>query len=826
MLALAAAIASPALAQQTAPDIIVTGTRTVGVKAANSAAPVQVVGASALLRTGETDLANILTTAVPSFNTQNTGGDAAGLTVQASLRGLNPNDTLVLIDGKRRHTTANLAVDGGSAYSGSATTDLSFIPEGAIDHVEVLTDGAAAQYGTDAIAGVVNIILKKSASGGVITGTGGEDYDGEGETGSWSINKGMTLGDNGFVNVTLEERTHDFTEVGQGDARIQNPDGSVISGLAFPETNGTKATDYPNENRLNGDPQYNIYNGMYNAAYDFGDDLEVYSTGSYGYRLASHFENYRVPDKVSGVTSTGQVVYPFPDGFDPREEIRETDYSFTGGVKGTFAGVHYDLSSTYGSDHDDIYVVDSANAQLFPLLQALSPTAITPQTSFYNGDFTTTQLTNNIDLSDSFEVGLASPLNLAVGFEQRHESYTIGAGEPASYYGAGAQSFDGYTPFDQGTHSRDNTGGYIDLATDVFTGLHVDLAGRYESYSDFGDTKVGKATARYDFNPMIAIRGTVSTGFRAPTLAEEYYSGTNVSPSFADVQLPPNSTAAQVAGFQPLKPEKSTNYSIGFVLHPVPRLQITADFYEIDIKDRILVSGFLYGTDNIGPGGSILTVSQGVLNAIAAKGVSLDSGLSYTGISVFANAANTKTQGADVTANYASDFGEFGHVDWSLGYNYNDTIITKQFALPSQVAVAAGSIALAPTFSQTSFLTPNAASALTSATPRNKAILSAYWTLDRWSVNLRDTIYGPTAQWSGNNAYLEKIPTTSITDLDIGFKITKAFKVEVGANNIFNTKPPVTPGLVGGGHVYNVPDLFSPWGVDGGYYYTRLTYTF
>jgi iron complex outermembrane receptor protein len=804
----------------TVSDIIVTGTRQTGVKAADSAAPIELVGSEVLHRTGSIDLASALTASVPSLNIQTTGGDLAALSIQAALRGLSPNDTLVLVDGKRRHTTSNLAIDGGSAYSGAATTDLSFIPTAAIDHIEVLTDGAAAQYGTDAIAGVVNIILKKADHGGALSATGGANYDGQGGTGAVSFNKGFALGDRGFFNVTLEQRYHDLTVQGIGDGRLQNPNGSPLAGLTFPSSNVVNAPGYPHENGLNGDPKYNLYNGFFNAGFDLGHGVNFYSFGSYGDRTAQHYENYRVPDKVQGVTSTGETVFPLPNGFSPSEKIEEKDYSITGGLKGEVAGWDWDVSTTYGKDDNQIYVVDSANAQLFPVLQAQSPTLVAPQRNFYNGAFATTQLTNTIDIDKTFAVGLASPLNVAFGAEQRRETFSIEAGEPSSYFGAGAQSFDGYTPFDQGDHSRTNYAFYGDVAADLVTGLHVDLAGRYEHFSDFGDTTVGKLTARYDFNPMIAIRGTVSTGFRAPTLAEEYYSGTNVSPTSADVVLPPNSTAATVAGFSSLKPEKSTNYSIGFIAHPIERLQISVDVYEIDLKDRILTSGLIYGTNTIG--GQVVTISQGVLNAIAAKGVTIDSGLSYTGISLFANAADTKTQGAEITANYASDFGEVGHVDWTVGVNINQNSITKLAPLPAIVTNVAQA--------QTSFLTPNAYSALTTATPREKVILQAYWTLSKWDVNLRETIYGPTAQWTADNSFYQQIGTTGITDLEVGYKITPSLKIDLGANNLFNTFPPRLPNQngfpVGGGLVFNVPYSFAPWGGNGGYYYGRITFTF
>ena len=821
----APASTTPGAPAAEANEVIVTGTRQTGLRAADSAAPIEVVSTAALTRTGASDLAISLEQNVPSLNINTTGGDIAALTIQAALRGLSPNDTLVLVNGKRRNSTSDLVIDTGSPFTGAATVDLSFIPQQAIDHVEVLTDGAAAQYGTDAVAGVINIILKTSNHAGVIDGTGGEYYEGDGASGDIQLNKGFNILDKGFFNVTLEQRYHADSVQGLGDGRVQNPDGSPLAGLTSPTSNVVNAQNYPKENQLNGDPEFDLWNGFWNGGYKVTDDIEVYTFGNYSSRIAEHYENYRVPTKVSGVTSTGATVYPFPNGFDPQEKINETDYSATGGIRGQTAGFHWDLSGTYGEDVNNIYVVHSANAQLFPVLQAESATAITPQTSFDNGKFKTTESTFNLDITKNIDVGLATPLNVAFGGEQRHDTFSIFAGEPNSYYGAGAQSFDGYTPLDQGTHGRTNYAGYIDLAADVITHLHLDVAGRYEHYSDFGSTEVGKGTARYDFNPMIAVRGTFSTGFRAPSLAEEYYSGTNVSPYSADVVLPPNSSAATVAGFKPLGPEKSTNISVGFVAHPLPKLQFTVDYYNIHIRHRILETGFIYGTETVGNslGSEIVTVSPNVLNAIAAKGVTLDSGLSYTGISTFANAANTRTEGIEATANYASDFGEFGHVDWSLGFNYNDTKITELDNLPSVDQNA--------TYGQVSILSPNALTALTTATPKEKAILDALWTWNKFVVNLRETIYGPTSQITANDNLDEKIGATPITDLDIGYKFTPQLKVSVGANNLFNHFPPAARGVTGGfptggGVVFNVPYGFSPFGINGGYYYGRVTFSF
>ena len=832
--------ASSAFAQTTDQnEIIVTGTRTTGLKAADSAAPIEIIGTQALQRTGPVSLSDTLQTAVPSLNVDHNAGDAAAVLSIAALRGVSPNDTLVLVDGKRRHSTADLYVDGGSAYSGAATVDLSFIPVGAIDHVEVLTDGAAAQYGSDAIAGVVNIILKTSAHAGVASLTGGQYYEGDGNTGSWYLNKGIPLTDKGFLNVTLEEQYHGFSEQGVGDRRVQTSSGAPLAGNSAFTTTGIEAADnYPSENRLNGDPNYNLYNGFWNAGYEVTPDLQLYAFGNYSQRISSHFENYRVPTKIRGVTSTGATVYPLPDGFDPREKFNETDYSFTEGLKGTLFGWHWDLSDTYGRDDVQVSTINSANAQLFPVLQALSPTAITPQRNFYDGGYQNTENTFTLDVDKSFPMSwAASPLNVALGAEQRHDTYRIQNGEPASYYGAGAQSFDGYLPQDAGIHGRTNYALYADFALDPIPHLHTDLAVRYENYSDFGGTTVGKITGRYDINDWIAVRGTASTGFRAPTLAEEYYSGTNVSPTSADVQLPPNSTAATLAGFGPLKPEQSDNYSVGVVLHPLPKLQITADLYSILIKDRILVSGFIFGEESgCGPAAGCAVpnvVSQGVLNAISARGVTLDSGLSYAGISIFANAGNTRTDGLEATATYSSDFDEYGHVDWSLGFNYNKTDVTKLNALPNAVVNTA--------FGQTEFLNANALTGLLDSTPREKAILQAYWTLRQWSVNLRETIYGDSSQLTsfdgsgeGAHAYKLDVPATGITDIEVAYRVTPQIKLSIGANNLFNQFPPKVPeGLngtttepVNGALVAGVPIGFSPYGINGGFYYGRVTFTF
>ncbi len=820
-------------------EVVVTGTRQLGVRAADSAAPISVIDAGALQRVGPPDLFTALAQNVPSFNARVFGYDTAALTVSAALRGLNPNDTLVLVDGKRRHPTANLGVDNGSPYSGSAAADLSFIPVGAIDHVEVLQDGAAAQYGSDAIAGVVNIILKDANGGGGISTTGGQYYRGDGDTASWTLNNGFAIGSRGFINLTAEQDYHDASQLGGPDARFFSQNGTLLPGLSPLVAAGvTAAPNSPDVNHQFGDASFDLYKLFYNAGYDFGG-AKFYGFGSYGHRIAAAYENYRDPDIVTGVDSSGAGVIPFPNGFNPQEALNEDDYSFTLGLKGTVVGWDWDLSSTYGRDKDDIYTNNSANADLFSFLQSTSPTPIASQTNFYDGAFINSEWTNDLDINRDLAVGLASPLNMAFGTEFRKDTFTIDEGEPASTFGFGAASFPGFESTDQGSHSRTNYAGYIDLAVNPVTDWKVDLAGRHEHYSDFGEATVGKFTTRFDFSPAFALRGTISTGFRAPTLAEEYYSSTSVTPNSADVQLPANSAAAAQAGFSPLKPEKSHNYSFGFVAHPIDRMQITLDAYQIDIDNRIVNSNFLLGSTCAGPN-NCTVVSQRVIDAIKAHGNDIDEqGLSYTGISIFSNSANTRTRGAEFTANYASDFGEMTHVDWSAGLNYNETTVTQLNPLPAAVTNTAAQ--------QTELLGPFALTGLTSVTPKEKLILNAYATYTKWSVNLRETVYGPSSQivsidgtgnsYPGNPATDTRIGTTVITDLDIAYNVTHALKFAVGANNLFNHMPPGMPNVANpnapgqvtpadGHYVYGFPLPYSPFGINGGYYYGRVSYLF
>jgi iron complex outermembrane receptor protein len=810
-------------------EIIVTGTRVVGTTAAESSAPIKVLDAATLSRVGQPNLNQVLTQLVPSFNAQAFGGDTANLTLSAALRGLSPNHTLVLVNGKRRHGTANLAVLGGP-YQGAAAADLDLITPASVKRIEVLEQGAAAQYGSDAIAGVINIILKDNISGGEAIATGGSYYDTGGQTWAGSFTMGTKIGDNGFIDLTFFHRFHAFSQVGGLDRRVTDPSGALRTTLT-PAQQALYAgiPGFPYVNRINGDARSHLTNVQYNAGYDFGD-VQAYSFGSYSKRIASAYENLRVPDRiiaspVLGVGGTlgapGSIVYDPdgdtpPNGFNPREGIREDDYSVTGGIKGDLNGFRWDLSGTYGQDKNLIYTLDSANRSLF------IDTHFTP-TDFYNGSFKATEYTINADFSKDVELGLAQPLNIAFGGEYRRNIYEIGSGDPASIYKEGGQSYPGFRPSDAGKHARHNWAGYLDLSVEPVDGLKLDGALRYENYSDFGSTWTWKATGRYDFSPAVAIRGTVSTGFRAPTLAESYYSATNVSPTSAFVQLPANSAAAKLLGFSNLAPEKSTNYSAGFVFRPASRLVITLDAYQVKIRNRILGTGSIFG------GGGAVNFPA-VTQAIVANGNVLDPTVSQTGINIFTNGADTRTRGVDVVVSYFTDFGDAGKVDWTISGTYNETKVTRIGLAPTQLTPPGGTMPIA-------LFDKSAISNLETASPKVKIVGSAAYTLGAFSSTLRGTLFGKSSSYTspdGGTYYKQEINTAFIVDLDLSYTIAHTVTLTVGANNVFNKKPPtvaLVPGttnftLVNGGNVIDSPLTFSPYGINGGYYYGKIAVKF
>jgi iron complex outermembrane receptor protein len=810
-------------------EVVVTGVRGSQVHTiANSPVPIDIISRAQITETGKVGLKEIFSSVIPSFTlpAQNGGGVSASVPPY-TVRGLTADYVLILVNGKRRHGTSliqNLATIGG----GSTPVDLDLIPPSAIDHVEVLRDGAAAQYGSDAIAGVINIILKSGANGGDVQLTGGQDYKSTGELAQAYLDYGHSfLG--GSINFALDVDRHQPA-----------PANGPSTGLLYPAVNGqpdpreaTANTNYGSAYGRSTDDT--TIDSAYNLSVPLGNDLEFYSFSTLSYRKTKDARGAFRPDDLS---SLPQI---YPNGFQAYRLIHDTDFQVAAGVKGKLAGWDWDLSSTFGRDHVWLGADNTLNASLGPTIN---------QTSFFMGTQEFDQWTNNLDVTREFKIGLAKPLEVSWGAEHRWEQFIEGAGEPNSYINggyivpndgtpfgnlyhgraptAGLQSFTGTTPADASSHRRNNFAGYIDLSTNIIDPWYVGLAGRFEHYDDSsGDTASGKFTTRYEILPGLAIRGAVNSGFRAPSLAEQDFSTTqnttaaiNGVVTSAQVKfLPVNNPLAMALGATPLKPETSLNYSAGVTWEPNHQLRATLDVYQIDINDRIVKSQTLSGAP-----------VQTILGPLGFSGLS--------SAQYFTNAVDTRTYGIDAVVEYQQSLGAWGSVNWSAIYAENQTAITHIKANPAVLS------AFGPTFQ---LFGPLAQHQLTRSTPRDRIELGADWSLSRWHVHLENTRYG---------SYLEPLTNTVsayyspkwITDLEVSYEIRSNLIVALGANNLFDIYPDrqsqsirtlaltdtVLTGAPGySAAVYGLPTSTSvyygsnsPFGLNGGFYYGRLTVKF
>ncbi len=781
-------------------EVIVTGTRDYGVKARESTAPVTVISAARLEQTGQSNLLGALQRLDPSYSFNNFGGDLNNLVRSPRLRGLSTNHVLVLVNGKRRHGTANLA--STTFAKGSAGADIELIPVAAVDHIEILEDGAAAQYGSDAIAGVINIILKNSPdTGGVnaLIGSYGPSYNsnthGNGLTRNLQVDKGYGLGEQGFLHLSADLTSHLHSNQTGPDRNLYSPVPRVGPGTAYPWVDPNTVS------AIIGDPAYILGAAGFNSGFKFDNGVELYAFGTGAGRRAESFQNYRAPN-WNGAADARVALYP--NGFVPAETIHESDWAVTGGVKGGFLDDgRWDLSFTYGADEIDVGINQTANSSLFNDTQAAYGAGWTPR-QFYVGQYSNSQRTINLDFTKPFSLSfLPSPINVAVGAENRNETYKIVQGDFWSYYKGGPAAWVGIRPTDAGDYSRDVFAGYVDFSTKPLPQWKVDIAGRYETYSDFGDTINGKLSTRYDFSPAFAVRGTVSTGFRAPTLAEEFFSQSTVTPTSANVVLATNSSAASIAGAQPLKPEKSTNISVGVVTEFLPGLHASVDAYQIDIRDRIVSTGGLTGPT--------------ALAAIAASGNSVAPG-SFGAVSFFVNGADTRTRGVDVKADYSIDVGADGAFRFDFAASFFETTILSVRDAPAA-------------FNGAPLLDAQARSYITGNVPHAKVIYGGSYLRDAWTFTLHFTQYGYVSSVNSTLTtgtapyYTSVISPKLITDLEIGYDFDFGLHAAIGGNNVFGVRPDEAP-FPARFFNANVLSTFAPYGVNGGYYYARAALKF
>ncbi|MBB2175093.1 TonB-dependent receptor plug domain-containing protein [Gluconacetobacter johannae] len=815
--------------------VIVTGTHATNRHARQSSSPITVVSSAVLRRSGQMNLADALTKTYASINVVAMGADSAALTSSIQMRGLGPNEVLVLVDGKRRHNTANIVADSGPQF-GSTGADLNMIPANMIDHIEVLEDGAAAMYGSDAIAGVVNIITKKADHGlDMSAQTGANAYNGDGWQYQLNADGGFKWGNNGFVHISGQMYHTDHMNVGAADHRLLGywPEGADTSHYY----NGVvaNARNMPtNLNKILGRPEETRENLGIEWGKDLIDDrLQFYGNLTYAHRHGEAYENYRIPTIAPDM---------YPNGFSPTETNEENDYAVTMGLKGDrlFGNWDWDASSTYGADGTKIGNKNTANPGMLKTVHAnadgsdaicttdpndlannyssegcgWSPTQARAET------YRMAQWTNNLDFRRRFNIANVVPMTLAVGGEHRLETYQIIAGNPPSYEAGGTQGYAGLGPQSAGNWNRNIFAAYIDGDFRLTKHWDLDFAGRFEHYTDVGNTQNGKISTRYDFSRRVAIRGTISTGFRAPTLAETHYSAMNVSPGGASGMLAADSPAARALGAQPLKPEQSVSESGGIVLEPIDGFHIETDVYQINLRNRIVGGGTVTG--------------NAAVDAIRNMGYALASDADPSQVSAYylTNGASTRTQGLDIKADYTFHLHQYGNLALSMALDLNRTRLHHNGTAPDGSQI----------------LNEQNAGYITTAYPRSKIILNAYYTVGAWDINVRQTRYGETtdmlqySDWTNSaltcpadggklrysNSCFSQFKNTPrwLTDLEVGYRFNQHFHLAVGANNIFNVRPRKVPQNVNpyGAQVYDQFSLQVP--ITGGYYYGRLNVTF
>ena len=758
---------STASTPNTLDTVIVTGTRVTDRTVAESASPIDLISSEALTATGTTELATALSRAVPSLNFPRpaiTDGTDAVRPVQ--LRGLAPDQVLVLVNGKRYHTTALVNLNG-SQGRGSSPADLNTIPIAAVERIEVLRDGASAQYGSDAIAGVINVVLKGSGSGGSIAGRYGQYSAGDGEQYQVSGDGGFRLGDKGAVHLAAQGGHQDQTD------RAKPYNGVV-------------------EQRY-GDPEIDQGAVSYNGEYSPVDYLTFYS-----YAMASRRE----------VLSNGYFRWDtdnrnrpqiYPDGFLPQIYNVSKDVSWVGGFKThTAGGLNIDMSYNYGQNNLRFDVRNSLNNSM----------GLATPTRFYAGTLEVTQNVLNADFSKSLDVGMAYPLALAFGLEWRGEKFNESPGDAASYINGGvpsangsflpgAQVFAGFKPTDSGHFDRHSYSAYVDLEADLSDKFTVGLAGRYEDYSDFGDTANGKLSLRYAFTDKIALRGTASTGFRAPSLQQQYFQ--SIATNFID-GIPyeigtfrTDNPAAIALGAEPLKAEESTNYSLGLVLQPIDALYVTVDAYRIDIDDRVVLS------ENL--------TSTAVRNYLQANG--------YTGIGggrYFTNAVDTRTTGVDAVGTYRWALGS-GPLELTGGYNYNKTEIENIAANPPALE------AIDPTAVR---IGRTEIGRITKGSPRDKFFLGSTWSPGDWRFNATATRWGEFTSYGTTPATDQTYSAKWTLDLAATWVLDR-WSFTLGGDNVLNEYPDQQ--LAGlGTRTYLPYSTSSPFGFNGAFVYANIDY--
>ena len=813
--------------------IAVVGTRSAPRSIGDSPVPIDIIGGEELEKSGNTDMLELLKGAVPSFNVhQNPISDAASLVRPANLRGLPSDSTLILLNGKRRHRASVIAFLGGGINDGAQGADISVIPSIALKQVEVLRDGAAAQYGSDAIAGVMNFQLKDASEGGKFEVRHGQYYECDGDTTQISGNVGLPFTDNGFANLSFQYKTADATSRSE-----QRPDAAALSAAGVPEVSSLA--------QVWGAPEVDDDISIFgNFGLELTNDSEFYMFGNYSERDVRGGFYYRNPhtrpgvysndggetllvadltedmsgncptiaiddnvldnpDYISGVANNPDCFAfneTIPGGFTPNFGGNITDTSLTIGTKGMFTGgffkgAFYDLSGTVGLNESRYFIYDTVNASL----GADSPRDFSP------GKYEQLEKNFNFDLSKGFDFDLAYDVNIAGGLEWHEETFTVISGDEASFtagplteqgFGIGSNGFPGFKPSDAGEYTRRNYAAYVDIEAPFTEDFLMGLAVRFEDYDSFGTTTNYKVMAQYHVTEDLNVRGSVSTGFRAPTVGQANVSNVQTNLSDGVLQdsalLPPTNPIAVQLGGTELEPEESQSYTLGAV-YTIGDLFLTLDYYNIEVDDRISQS-------------EKIVLSQDDKDTLEAAGV--PNAQSYAQVSFFTNDFDTTTQGIDLVANYTADM-LGGSSTFSLAYNWNETEVTKFSDITGEFKVKR----------------------LEEDLPNHRATLT--WAQQWESISLftRANYYGEYQGVHVDYDATAKTADAAVTiDAEITYFLNESVSFSVGAQNLFDQDAEKLdfedrtgiPNNNWGGQYYET----SPYGINGGFYYAKATYTF
>lgn len=844
-------VMSSALAQQS-PDstpnieslekIVVTGARGAPRSLSDSPVPIDVLSEDDLASVPFTDTNDILKTLVPSYSLQRQPiSDGASFIRPATLRGMPTDKTLVLVNSKRRHRSALVQIGG----SGTQGPDIATIPSSALKVVEVLRDGAAAQYGSDAIAGVINFVLKDNDEGGSFSLTSGQYFEGDGEQLTMSGNLGFALGDNGFFSLSAEysdskstSRSEQYceswwcgdvnSELGAANPYLSDP--SFIAGMENANLGGEDVV------QPWGQPNNSGTRLFFNSAYEVTSTMKLYAFGNYSESEGDGSFYYRYPGNGTIMDlreEDGSIYNPlekFPGGFTPRFFGDITDYSFVGGIEGEFAsGLTYDFSGRFGSNEISYTLKNTIN----PSMGAASPTSFTP------GDLSNEELQLSADFTYYVDADLYSDVLLAFGLTYMEEKYELVGGDEASYsagpyalpdpwgfcdagtattaglaviaagssldcadsndpayqvVGVGSNGFPGYSPEYSGAYERDMAGVYVDVSTDVSEALFLQGALRYEDYSDFGSELVGKVAFRYTLNDDFNLRGSVGNGFRAPTPGQQ--GTTNVSTRLpnglpvATGLFPAISPVGQALGAEALSPEKSLNYTLG-VTGSIDALNITLDLYRIELEDRFYaVSTLDVSTDP--------TSGDAYENYLKLDAAGVAGANSIGGVNYFQNAFDTVTQGVDFVATYTLDDTVF-----TSSINFNKTEIDSDAS---------------------AYLNAEDQFDVENATPDWRSVLSAKHNFEEFSLLVRANVYGSYENAIDSAATnIQKYGSTVFFDVEGNYQLSDGLSIAAGVRNIFDEYPDTDAGDDCCGNVYWSSNIVD-W--QGGFYYARLNYVF